>query len=146
MSSRTELTVEEPGGGRIDGTTYFAPDQPGTYHVRLTSVADPRVFDRATITVTQRQSQAFVLWDAANDMPSDTVAAGGTLQVVYIAGDPAEVTFSVVEAAGGTLVPDPAKGAAWRYTAPATPGTYTIRMTTLATGASEFRQVTVTGA
>lgn len=54
-----QLKVEEPNGGTIEANDerfpdqhiYKAPATPGTYHVLLTSAADPAVSDRAEVRV-----------------------------------------------------------------------------------------------
>jgi len=46
-------SVEEAGGGTITSLgAYTAPANPGIFHVRATSIADPTSFGRATVTVT----------------------------------------------------------------------------------------------
>jgi len=45
-------SVLEAGGGQIDANgLYTAPATPGTYHVRVASLADPNKSDDATVTV-----------------------------------------------------------------------------------------------
>lgn len=53
--TRVSWDVVEPDGGNVeDDGTYYAPGTPGTFHVKATSVADPRRSATATVTVVER--------------------------------------------------------------------------------------------
>jgi hypothetical protein len=89
-NSSVTWSVEEAGGGTIDGTgLYAAPGVAGNYHVRATSVADPTAYGRATVTVTN--SPPFRVMVTA-----EPEATGGSSNLVCAqgAGAVGPVTFS----------------------------------------------------
>jgi hypothetical protein len=52
FSDQVTWRVLEANGGSVDGLGHYqAPDQPGTYHLQVASVADPAKTARATVTV-----------------------------------------------------------------------------------------------
>lgn len=113
---------EGAAGGAIDANgLYTAPGTPGTYHVIATSKADATKTGTATVTV------------LANPItvtpPTATLSVGGTASfAAQLNGAPTTaVNWSVQEGnAGGTV------DANGNYTAPATPGTYHILVTSQA--------------
>src|SRR5262249_13443788 len=59
--AKTWSVEEGPAGGSITSTgLYAAPSSGGVFHVRSTSVGDPTVFARATVTVTQPATDVVV--------------------------------------------------------------------------------------
>jgi hypothetical protein len=127
--------VEEAGGGAIDGLgNYLAPAVAGDFHVRAASHAAPTADAVATVHVRPPGSAA-----AVTVTPSAaTVDACGTLRLAATVsgGGDTTVTWSTVEAAG-------AISTAGVYTAPATAGTYHVKATNPASGASAQATVTV---
>ena len=134
------LAVQETDGGAIDGTTYYAPPVPGVYHVVATADLNTSVTNSAEVTVTQGPAVptgSLGFWILGTGNPP-TYVAGGTYRLLLFmvsgraatgSGLPA-VDFSVQEPSGGTISPssrNPDIGAL--YTAPTTPGTYTIKCT-----------------
>ncbi|BDU76978.1 M4 family metallopeptidase [Mesoterricola sediminis] len=113
-------SLAERGGGAV-GTTglYAAPLAAGTYHVIATSVADPAKRGVATVTVVD---------GVAVDPPSATLLVGGTcsFRATVPGRGNADVDWKVEEGStGGTVVNG-------LYTAPATPGTYHVKVTSVA--------------
>ncbi|HZP84751.1 MAG TPA: hypothetical protein VFB21_24155 [Chthonomonadaceae bacterium] len=110
---------EGAAGGTIDANgLYTAPATPGTYHIVATSQADATKTGTATVTV------------LANPItvapPTVTLSVGGTSSfTAKLNGTPTTaVNWSVQEGnAGGTI------DANGNYTAPATPGTYHVLVT-----------------
>src|SRR4029453_1381287 len=96
-------SVQEPGGGRIDGAgTYTAPPTAGTFHVVATESTEPGSIAIATVTVTPSPVQVTISPSAV------TLVAGGTAQFSATvsgtaAGESTEVTWSVQESGGGTV-------------------------------------------
>ena len=117
-------SVVEAGGGSVNSAgLYTAPAAPGTFHVRATSVADSTRSAQATVTVTAPPvvnvsvSPATIsLWTGQQQAFTATVT--GTANTA--------VTWSVVEAGGGSV------SGTGLYTAPATPGTFHVRATSVA--------------
>ena len=133
-TSNTSVTwsVVEAGGGAVDASgLYTAPSTPGTYHVKATSVADPTKSAQATATV---PPVAITLSPA-----SASVIAGTTQQftATVTGASNTTVTWTVVETGGGTV------SANGLYTAPAMPGTYHVKATSVADGTKSV-QATVT--
>lgn len=135
------LAVQEPDGGAISGTTYFPPPVPGVYHVVATADLNPAITGTAVVTVTQGPTVPGASLDFLILGPGDppyTYVVGGSYQLFLFmargsaatgSGLPA-VDFSVVEPSGGTISPSSKNpDIAALYTAPATPGTYTIKCT-----------------
>jgi hypothetical protein len=129
--TRAAWTVVEQGGGTIDAAgNYTAPSAAGTYRVRATSVADPRVSGDAIVTVLASPppsppppptappppiSVSITPSSAALDA-CDTLALKAT---VTNAANPA-VTWTVQQVDGGSVT------AAGVYTAPQSAGTYHV--------------------
>ena len=114
-------TVEETGGGTVNVNGFYtAPANTGVFHVRATSKEDTTKFGRAEITVVQ--GGVTVSPDPA------TVATLGTVSFsAEVAGSASQaVIWSIDENQGGGF----AAGSITQqgvYTAPARPGTYTVR-------------------
>jgi len=104
-------SVQEAGGGTISaGGVYTAPAVTGTYHVMATSHADPTKNDTATVTVV-----------AMAVAPAAWTMLPGTTRVFGITPAGSTPTWSVVEAAGGTV------DQTGLYTAPLLTGTYHVK-------------------
>jgi hypothetical protein len=74
-------SVQEIGGGSIAGDgTYTAPATAGTYHVVVTSHADPTKFNTATVTVTTPPAAAGLVISSPLTLDKTTVTAGDTLR------------------------------------------------------------------
>jgi hypothetical protein len=118
-SSAVAWQVMEAGGGAISPSgLYTAPDADGTFHVRATAAADSRATAEAAVRV-KRRVTVTVSPDSANLVADATQAFTAT-----VANTPnTAVTWS---ASGGTITP------AGLYTAPSTPGTYTVQATSVA--------------
>ena len=122
--------VMEGGGGSVSPSgLYTAPDADGTFHVRAAAVADPRATADATLRV-RRKVTVTVSPATASLAPAATRAF--TAAVANAADT--SVTWS---ATGGAIT------AAGLYTAPAAPGTFTVRATSLA-DTRRFGEATVT--
>jgi hypothetical protein len=138
-SSSTAVTwsVVEPGGGRVTGAgLYTAPGAAGTYHVKATSVADPRKSDQATVTVT-----APPVVNVAVNPHSASLLTGQSqsFNATVTGSSTTAVTWSVVEPGGGSVT------GAGLYTAPGAAGTYHVKATSVADpGQSDQATVTVT--
>jgi len=119
-------SVQEPGGGQIDGAgTYPAPPTAGTFHVVATDSTGAGSIAMATVTVTASPVQVVV------SPGTVTVVAGGTAQFSATvsgtaAGESTAVTWSVQESGGGTV---DGSGA---YRAPADTGTFHLVATSVA--------------
>jgi carbon monoxide dehydrogenase subunit G len=119
-------SVQEPGGGQIDGAgTYTAPPTAGTFHVVATDSTGAGSIAMATVTVTASPVQVVV------SPGTVTVVAGGTAQFSATvsgtaAGESTAVTWSVQESGGGTV---DGSGA---YRAPADTGTFHLVATSVA--------------
>jgi len=133
--------VDEPGGGSITvGGLYTAPSvtSNATYHVRATSVVDTSKFGEATVNVTTGPSVSI------SPKPASTTTLG-TIQfsaTVSNLGSTA-VTWSIDENStdyrGGHI------DTSGKYTAPAAPGTFTVRATSQAnSNITDTSTVTVT--
>jgi hypothetical protein len=120
-------SIVEAGGGTITPAgVYTAPSSIGTattktYTVKATSVADPTKFDIATVTVTTgpvvtiSPTSATLITNETKAFTANVTNSTNT-----------QVTWSVVEAGGGTITP------AGVYKAPATAGTYHVKATSAA--------------
>lgn len=129
-------SVVQVNGGTINSTTgvYTAPSANGTYTIKATSVVDTSKNDTATITV------AAVVPVSVSLTPSSTsVNVNGTAHFnATVAGTSnTQVTFSVVEANGGSITQN------GDYTAPAAAGTYHVKATSVA-DSSKTATATVT--
>lgn len=121
-STNTQVTwsVVDAGGGTISTTgSYTAPGVPGTFRVCATSVADASRRGYATVSVTSNVTIAVTPTTA-------TVAPGqsASFSALVTGSTNQTVTWSVVEAAGGTATSTGASTAT--YTAPALAGTYHV--------------------
>jgi len=119
-------SVREPAGGAVSQAgLYTAPASTGTFHVVVTSAADPAVSATATVTVTATPVVAVSL-----SPTTASVAAGATRQFTATVTGTSNlaVNWSVQEAGGGTV------SASGLYTAPATAGTYHVKATSAADG------------
>lgn len=113
---------EGAAGGTMTDSIYTAPDTPGTYHVIVTSAADPTKSATAVVTVVERPMVAL-------DRISALTVTEGTIQFTATVSGTlnTEVDWSVEEgAAGGSVT---AEG---EYTAPTTEGTYHVVATSRA--------------
>jgi len=130
-------TVQETGGGSIDGTgLYAAPATTGTFHVVATAAADPAVKATATVTVTTTPVVTVIVSPSS---ASVTVGAQRQFSASVGGATTSAVTWSVQETGGGQV------SATGLYTAPATPGTYHVKATSQADGTtSGSATVTVT--
>lgn len=132
----TWSVVEGAAGGSISSSgVYFAPSTPGTYTVKATSQEDPSRSATAKVTAVQgvqvQVSPSSVTLSTGQSQTFTAVVTGTSNQAV---------TWSV-GAAGGSIT------SAGVYTAPATPGTYQVKATSVDDpGESGFASVTVLGA
>ena len=110
-------SVVEAGGGSItqDGI-YTAPAIPGTYTVKATAQADSSAYGTAPVTVILPVTVSV----SGLSTPLNT-GASRTFTASVGNSSNQGVTWSVVEAGGGSIT----QGGV--YTAPATPGTYTVK-------------------
>ncbi|MBI4658087.1 MAG: immunoglobulin domain-containing protein [Verrucomicrobia bacterium] len=113
------------GGTITSSGLYTAPATNGTYHVVAVSQADPTKSGTATVTVTQQVSIAI-------SPSSVTIAPNATQNFTVTVTGTDDITWSVQEGvAGGRIAPITATNILQGvYTAPATPGTYHIIVTT----------------
>ncbi len=132
-------SVEEANGGTIDALgLYTAPVTEGIYHVIATSVADAEVSARATVTVSADVPLDVTISISPTSASVEAGKAATFTATVAGAGDKS-VTWSVVEAGGGTIT------AAGVYTAPWITGKYKVKATSNADPAkSATATVTVT--
>ncbi len=109
--------LEGVSGGSVDSSgLYTAPATPGTYHVRAASALDGTKSDTATVTV---QSSAVLTVAVAPAVVTVAPLANQTFTATVTNG-PAGVTWSVLEAGGGSI------NAAGLYTAPVAAGVYHV--------------------
>jgi hypothetical protein len=119
------------GGTITPAGVYTAPSMAGTYHVVVTSQADPTKTFTATVIV-------YPTVEITPLAPSITLRQTQNFTATVRGVTNTAVTWTVQEgAAGGTITP------AGLYTAPNTPGTYTIRATSQA-DPGRFATTTVT--
>jgi hypothetical protein len=132
--------VQESTGGTVSSSgKYTAPGVVGTFHVAATSVADTSKSDVAAVTV----AAAPVIAVSIAPNPASTIVAGTVTFAATVSGTAAgqstAVTWSVQEAAGGTV------SSSGKYTAPGTAGTYHVIATSVAdTSKKDVATVTVT--
>ncbi|HTN51312.1 MAG TPA: hypothetical protein VML50_02825 [Anaeromyxobacter sp.] len=138
-STAVTWSVEEASGGTVSASgLYTAPSSAGSFHVKVTSSADPTAFAVATVTVNTALPVVTVAISpttaAVNSCQSLTFSATVT------GSTNGAVTWSVQEgAAGGTIT------AGGVYTASSTAGTYHVVATSVANPAtSAVQAVTVT--
>jgi len=138
-SANTQVawSVLEAGGGSIDGSgRYSAPPTPGTFHVQATSVADPARTALATVTVVPGPQVTVGISPASASLQTGQTQ---TFSAAVSGTSNGAVTWSVLEAGGGTVSPS------GLYAAPGTAGTYHVRATSVADpGASALATVSVT--
>ena len=121
---------EGPAGGTVTSSgVYTAPSTTGTFHVVVTSLADPTKTRSATVTVTAAPPVAVSVAPAAVSLD----ACGTSTFTARASGTTGgSATWSVREgAAGGSITPSGA------YTAPSTPGTYHVVATWTGGGTGE---------
>ncbi|WP_257460261.1 hypothetical protein [Archangium lipolyticum] len=111
------------GNGTITSSgVYTAPTTAGTYTVVATNAVDTSKKDTATITVLQ--AVVIAIEPSSATLPT----AGSTTFTARVTGaDDTAVTWSLLEGAAGGTITD--QGV---YTAPTTPGTYTVVATSVA--------------
>src|SRR6266851_1420342 len=126
-TSGVTWSVQEAGGGAVDGSgKYTAPAKTGTFHVVATSVADTPMSDAAIVTVTSTTVVAVsVSPHVASVLKGGAVPFTATVTGTS-AGQSTAVTWSVQEAAGGTV------DSSGYYVAPGTAGTYHVVATSVA--------------
>jgi len=122
-------TVTGTGNGTINSAgVYTAPAKAGTFTVRATSKADTLVYAEGTVTVPSVS--------VSISPTGATVPQGGTQQfTATVTG--AKTTTVTWTTTGGTI------STSGKFTAPAAPGTYTIKATSTA-DVSKFASATVT--
>jgi len=117
--ARVRWSIDELGGGTIDeGGKYQAPHASGTFHVRATSLADPRRSDFSVVAVRPPV-------EVSVEPRTATLEFGETLTfTASVTGTTnRSVSWSVLESEGGRIT---AEGV---YTAPSVEGTFHIRAT-----------------
>ena len=122
-TSNTAVTwsvAEGTAGGTIDSSgTYTAPSATGSYHVVATSDAVPASNAVATVTVGETAGTLVTV------IPEQaTVTTNSSIQLAASVKDGRAVTWSIEEGAAGGSISNTGL-----YTAPATPGTYTVDAT-----------------
>jgi len=111
------------GNGTITSSgVYTAPTTAGTYTVVATNAVDTSKKDTATITVLE--AVVVAIEPAAATVPT---AGSATFTARVTGADDTAVTWSLVEGAAGGSITE--QGV---YTAPTTPGTYTLVATSVA--------------
>lgn len=116
-----EWSVVESDGGTIDAEgTYTAPDSEGIYTVRA-QVKSEGTTETTAVRV-KRNVRVAVSPSAATIAPGESVAL-----IATVSGSAKTVTWSVAEGAAGGSVTE-----SGTYTAPQTPGTYTVVATSIA--------------
>lgn len=108
------------GGSITTGGLYTAPAASGTFHVTATADANSSV--KTTFAVTVDAVDISVTPTTAMVLPNATQAFGSSVTGTTNTN----VTWSVVEVGGGSI------NGSGLYTAPATPGTYTVKATSAA--------------
>ena len=140
VNTSVRWSVRETGGGTIDSTgRYLAPAVAGTFHVDVTSVADPTAAAAATVTVAAAPPPPPPPPVVVSVTPSaSSVDACHSLTLTAAVGGTADtaVTWSVLEGAAGGAVT-----AAGVYTAPSSGGTYHLVATSAADPASSATAV-----
>jgi len=127
QSTAVTWSVQEATGGSVSASgVYTAPLLAGTYHVVATSAADTSRTGTATVTVTPTPVIAVSI--SPNPV---SVTPGGTLMLTATvtgttSGQSTAVTWSVLEAGGGTV------SSSGLYAAPAVEGTYHVLATSVA--------------
>lgn len=112
-------SVKEAGGGTVDNNgIYTAPNTPGTYHVVVSSVANPAVSATATVTVGNSGPILTVTQRQVVVAPGGTISLAGDVQTLN-ATNPT-YTWTVTPPNLGTV------DANGNYTAPSSPGDYYV--------------------
>ena len=127
QSGAVTWSVREAAGGAVNASgRYTAPATAGVFHVVATSVADPARSAAAAVTVSPPLSVQVLPASAA------LLTSGAVDFTAAVSGGPpgqsTAVTWSVLEAAGGTI---DGKG---HYLAPAAAGTFTVMATSQSDG------------
>ncbi|MBI4911359.1 MAG: IPT/TIG domain-containing protein [Acidobacteria bacterium] len=121
--------VEAAGGSVTQGGVYTAPTLPGVYHLTATSQADPTLIAMATVTVAASNVGLAVTPFRSWALPTAQVTLASA-----VTGTP--TTGVSWTASGGTLSTGGAgsggSSSQRLWTAPANPGTYTLRATSQA--------------
>ncbi|WLT32376.1 glycosyl hydrolase family 18 protein [Geothrix sp. PMB-07] len=122
-------SVVEAGSGSVNASgLYTAPNTPGTYHVRATSVDNPTVRGVGEVLV---PAPVAVTISPANGKvaPGQSLRLWGSVTGDGIGDADKQVTWKVQEAGGGSVAS--ATYPVGTYTAPATPGTYHVTATSV---------------
>ena len=96
-----QWSVQEANGGAIDDGDYTAPNAPGTFHIRVVSVADPTKSATATITVPTQATGTPGVWEnvtpgSVNLDPNSNPAGNfGTTGIVADPARPSDLYFAV---------------------------------------------------
>ena len=130
--------VIETGGGSMDAAgLYTAPQTPGTFHVRASTLADPTVQTTAAVTVTAAPLVRVEVSPATGAVHSCQKLA---FTATVTGASDSSVTWSVQEGASGGAI-----DASGNYTAPSAAGTYHVVATSQADPTeSAVAQVNVT--
>ncbi|HLL04218.1 MAG TPA: hypothetical protein VK539_26770 [Myxococcaceae bacterium] len=123
-TTRVDWRVEEPEGGTINTKgVYLAPSTPGTFHVVATSQDEPTKDAVATVTVLPPAGVR------VRAVPRQVVMTAGGRQTfsASVSGVPNQAVTWFVSggASSGTITAD------GTYTAPTTPGVYSIRVSSV---------------
>jgi hypothetical protein len=136
-SANIDWSVLESGGGGVTRSgVYIAPTTAGTYHVVAANAEEPT--RRALATVEVKAPEGVALWLTPRVVELTT---GGkqTFSASVSGAANKQVTWSVNESNGGTISQD------GLYTAPSTPGVYTVVATSQADATKSVQSlVTVT--
>lgn len=124
------LVWSATGGGITTAGRYTAPSTPGTYQVSVQSVDDPSKSATATVVVMVNPF-SLALSPVSLSLPS-----GGTKQFGYSFTGPLDAVLDWA-ATGGTVTSN------GFYTAPVTPGTYTVTVVCSALNLSASATITV---
>lgn len=119
-TSNTAVTWSATGGAITSGGMYTAPGTPGTYTVKVSSVADPAQSASATVTVTAPATVSVSV-----SPTSASLLTGGARQFTAIVSGTSNVSVTW-KATGGTI------SSTGLYTAPAMAGSYTVTATSAA--------------
>ncbi len=126
QSTAVTWSVQESGGGTVDGSGHYtAPSSGGTFHVVATSVANPSKSATATVTVSQPVISVTISPQVASTTTGGALTFTATVSGTG-AGQSTAVTWSVQESGGGTV------DGSGHYTAPGTTGTFHVVATSVA--------------
>jgi fibronectin type 3 domain-containing protein len=134
-NTAVEWKVQETGAGTIsaDGL-YTAPLQGGTFHIQVTSAADPTKSAVASVTVAPPLAVTVVVTPGTPTLPAD---AQLQLSAAVSNAATSTVIWSVDEITGGSIT------TGGLYTAPHTAGTFHARATSTA-NTSVFNEAVIT--